>query len=664
MPKWKTSKYFKDDVYIIGDWKFDLITKFPHTKYVAADAETHLYYNGKQITDDEAYNLYKENGQNWIKKNIEVRPYAFTLADRDNFVICKNIEDFITLCAMLNVKRVFWYNTKFDFALFDYYFLTNGWIQSDSRVKELDGRQKLPDKTYQSLDGDFGQRYQMRIWKKYINRQSHEKVHSFRMVDICNVFSGGLAYNLKSWNITENGKEMRKLTMNYENAWFSDEDIKYMYHDTKGLYLLTEKIEETIKEISGFSLFNGDYITAGGLAKKSLLKFMFGASNKDNIDLFKRCFPITAEEDKNFRKLDLYLGGKSFVNPYKKAIVQHGIYKYDVNSMYPDKMRNMAYPFGKPKHINDLSQVDNKHVYIIKLKYIVGEVKKNCVPIWQESRTGDYVEFIREYNERYIWLEELREIENWYDISYEIDDILAYKARYPLGVVKYVDTFYDIKCKSKGAVKNGAKLFLNSAYGKIAQRIERIKCHYEMSPDGYVRLVKEGEELDERSMLSVVVGSRITALARTHLMTYIREICGENIRENFIYCDTDSVHSLSEYKDTDNIRLGKMKFEGYYTDGLYLAPKTYLLYDGEHYEVNCKGVNTNVVANEIKDCRDFTEATQVFRPNRTFKCLCGLNTKGGKALIYVDKMIVHDDKMIIRDSNDDWEVIESGKRDE
>lgn len=287
MSKWKSLKYFKDDIYIIGDWNFDKVTKFPHTKYIAADSETHLYYNGRHITDDEAYNFYKNNGQQWVKQNIEVRAYAFTLADKDNFVICKNIEDFLTVCAMLNVKRVFWYNTKFDFALFDYYFLTNGWKQSQSVIDDMKGRKKLPDKTYQSLDGDFGQRYQMRIWKEYINRQSRKKVHSFRMMDICNIFSGGLAYNLKSWNITENGKDMRKLTMEYESAGFSENDIQYMYNDTKGLYLLAEKIEETIKEISSFSLFNGDYITAGGLAKKSLLKFMFGGSNKDNIDLFK-----------------------------------------------------------------------------------------------------------------------------------------------------------------------------------------------------------------------------------------------------------------------------------------------------------------------------------------------------------------------------------------
>ena len=62
--------------------------------------------------------------------------------------------------------------------------------------------------------------------------------------------------------------------MDYVIAKIED-DIDYMIADTKGLHLLAEKIDKAVLEISGFSLFKGDYITAGGLAKKSLLKFMF-----------------------------------------------------------------------------------------------------------------------------------------------------------------------------------------------------------------------------------------------------------------------------------------------------------------------------------------------------------------------------------------------------
>ena len=76
----------------------------------------------EQLKDyDTVYNLYKQYGQAWIKKNLEVRAYAFTLSDGENFALFQNAEDFLTACAMFNVKRVFWYNAKSDFAIFDYY---------------------------------------------------------------------------------------------------------------------------------------------------------------------------------------------------------------------------------------------------------------------------------------------------------------------------------------------------------------------------------------------------------------------------------------------------------------------------------------------------------------------------------------------------------------
>ena len=141
-------------------------------------------------------------------------------------------------------------------------------------------------------------------------------------------------------------------------------------------------------------------------------------------------------------------------------------------------------------------------------------------------------------------------------------------------------------------------------------------------------------------------------------MKYIRDICGPDISENFIYCDTDSVHALKSYDKCDDKKLGFMKCEGIYEKGLYLAPKTYLMYDGK-YEVHCKGVNTDVVAKEIKG-KSFDDACDIFRPLRTFRCLSGLNVKGGKALVYVDKMILNDDNIkIVKDSYGELEEIDN-----
>ena len=632
---------FEQDIYVDGI-KFYPYKETEHYEIISADTETKLYYNDKLLTEQEAYILFRDNGQGWFKQNVEVRAYAFTISTGKGFACFQCIEDFLLACALLNVKVVFWYNARFDFAIFDYYFLTHGWKDATYRIEQNNGRyQHLPDKTYTSLNGEFGQRYQMQVWKSYRNNNTKEVVHKFKMLDICNISGGGLAKNLEDWKITdENGNPIRKLTMDYVESSF-EEDMPYMVADVKGLYYLALTIDKTLKEITGFSLINCEYMTAGGLAIKTLLKFMYGQQDfRKNRGLFKSDFPMDAKKDKYLRENHLYLGGKCLVNPYKRGVVQKHVYKYDVNSMYPAQMREMLYPYGNPVVSKEYYKTND--IKVLCISAVCGIIKKDKIPIFQDFETKEFEETLYIPDKFLIWEEELQELEKWYDMCYNIEYVTYYKCNKCKGAQNFVDTFYEIKKNSKGAVKNGAKLELNSSYGKLAQKIERAKIQYVLSADGYVHLERIGESIDTKSMLSVLVGSRVTALARTCLMQYIREICHENVKDNFIYCDTDSVHALTEYKDTDDKALGKMKNEGVFRYALYLAPKSYLMqdYDGK-YEVHCKGVNTCVVKKEL-DGKTFLEATDIFTANRTFKTLCGVNCKGGKALVYVDKVILND----------------------
>ena len=644
---WSTNKIFKEPFVNIGNWNLNHYKNFPHCDFLSADTETKLYYKNKLLTEEEAHDFYTKNGAKWCRININVKAYAYMISDGNNFALFQNIEDFLLCCAMMLVKKIFWYNAKFDFALFDYYFETNFWKTSEELISTFGyDRKKLPDKTYQSLNGDFGQRYQLRIWKEYKNHSGNFKVHNFKMLDICNIYGGGLRKNLEDWKIVDkNNEKVRKLEMDYVNASVEN-DLQYMINDTKGLHLLAEKINETIEKISGFSLFNGDYITAGGLAKKSFLKFCFYKDKtNENLKLFKQFFPMTPTKDREFRKYKLYQGGKCLVSPYKIGKIQKNIYKYDINSMYPTQMRNMLYPLGEGKIVKEFSNDKNK-LYIVRISHILGFMKENMIPVWYDTLTGNYREKFYEEEEKYYWLEELRELENYYYLEYKIEEIIEYEGKIFIGAQNYVDNYYKIKKESSGVIRNGAKLFLNSAYGKIAQRIERVNCEYRLSEEGYIHLVKFEEELDEKSMMSVVVGSRITALSRVLLMEYIRKICKNNPKKYFVYCDTDSVHALCEFKDTNEKELGKMKSEGIYEFGKYLAPKTYLLYHNIEenkfeYEVHCKGVNTNVVLEEMKKCKDFYEASEKFKSGITYRCLTSLNCIGGKALIYIDKVLLN-----------------------
>jgi len=647
MVKWQQNKIFDMPFIVIGNWDFSTYEKFSHCKFVSADTETKLYYKNELLTEQKAYEFYKTYGAKWCRQNIVVKAYAFMLSDGENFALFQCIEDFIKCCATMLVEKVFWYNAKFDFAIFDYYFAINHWERSQDVVESFNKQKhKIHSNVFQSMDGDFGQRYQLRIWKSYKNRNYNVKVHNFKMIDICNIFGGGLRRNLEDWGIVDNtGKEVRKLTMDYVNASIEN-DIEYMIADTKGLHLLAIKINDKIKEISGYSLFDGDYITAGGLAKKSLLNFMFGDKKvRPNMKIFKQLFPMTVEEDKNYRDFKLYQGGKCFVSPYYINKIVKNIYKFDVNSMYPHKMRTMLYPVGHPKIVDKIIKKDRK-LFIIKIKNIYGYLKENMVPTWYDVITNEYQFQVFEEKSQYFWLEEIEMLEKYYNLTYEIEQIMEFDGYYLKGAQNYIDTYYDIKSKSKGAIKQGAKLFLNSAYGKLAERVEKVSCHYELSEDGYMHLVKGETQIDEKSLMSILVGSRITSLARVQLMDYIIKICKGNPKKYFLYCDTDSVHALCDFKDTDDKALGKMKNEGVYEYGKYLAPKTYILYNelsknNKEYEVHTKGVNVYVVENELKKCKDFQSASELFKAGVQYKCLSSLNCIGGKALIYIDKVLLN-----------------------
>ena len=125
----RMAKHFKKPYYTYGEWRLDAYSTFPHEDYLSADTETKLYLDGKQISDSELYSITSKlkKPNKYIKEHIEVRAYAYMLSNGKDFALFQDIEDFITACAMFNVTRVFLYNVRFDYAIFDYYLLTNGW---------------------------------------------------------------------------------------------------------------------------------------------------------------------------------------------------------------------------------------------------------------------------------------------------------------------------------------------------------------------------------------------------------------------------------------------------------------------------------------------------------------------------------------------------------
>lgn len=654
--KWSKSDLFKKKFIVVGKWNLNSIYSFPREKVLSADTETHHYFNSQKLQNAELSKLYKDNGAEWTREHVEVRGYAYMLSNGTDFVLFQCIEDFIKAVSLFGCKKVIWYNAKFDFTQFDYYFLKHKWKQENEEVKKLKTKRrygKMPANTFDNTMDEMGHRYKMTIWIERTTKSYHNQVFKFEMVDLLNIIPGSsLRTQLEQWGIVdETGEEVRKLEMDYVNDTIED-SIQYMINDTKGLHLLAEKVDRALFDTTGYSFIKGDFMTAGGLAKKVMYDKMFRTKDKAQIKLLMRTFfPMTPEYDKLLRDNNLYKGGLCFINPMYVGKSMRNIYKYDVNSMYPAQMYDMLYPTEEGEKLNKLPPLKERSnkLYIICLKRLSGHMKPNRVPVWKDSLTGDFVEDFEERDTRMIWLEELEELEWWYDLEYTIEYVIQYKGRHCKGLKDYIDTFYTMKKTAKGSPRSCAKLLLNSAYGKWAQRIEAKNLMLEMTGN-HVHIINNSSQstYDISQMMSVVVGSKITSNARICLLHFIREICKDNPKKYFIYCDTDSVHALVPYDKCDDKELGKMKCEGVYSFGKYLAPKTYLMYEPtlkDKWDIHTKGVNTSVVRKVIERCKDFETASKVFAPqykghNITFKCLTALNVIGGKALILVDKMLL------------------------
>lgn len=639
-----------------------------HFSYAAADTEARIYIDNVLVTNEQLLVLGQDKPVSWFREHAYVDVYAWQLYFDKYFAYADTFDEFLTLLKRHQIHSVWWYNAKYDFAHIDYILLTTGW-QLKAKPQEA--------KEYYSLHSDQGQRYTLQLMIP-----KGESVHQVRFYDFYNFFPSGLAKLLVDFDIRdENNLPVRKLSADYQ----AGASAEYMEVDVKGLFLLLVKFGKMLEEEFGITVLGAkpQVMTAGSLAKRILLSEMYGSNDpKFNIAVFKQLHPIGYELDDKVRGHGLYRGGICIVNEkYQNTLLSFPIYKFDANSMYPSVMEVMPDLRCCPKRIKvyDLNKYpSSQYVRIFCITELCGTLRKDYVSTWYDNTTKEYTD--KPYIERgidkpfYIFEQELQEMEKWYDIEYSMQECIVVRQGENL-YHKFVDKFYKIKSESKTSnpcLFNFAKLCLNSAYGKLAQNPRRLATHRELNEAGTVHLVADGWEIDEDSSLNVIVGAYVTALARIKLLSSIREICG-NVKRNFVYCDTDSIHSRVPYEKTDPKTLGAWKYEGCFEHSKYLAPKTYFNMNGDiasedNFFLHTKGVPQKYVFPELAG-KSLRQIAYSFAPDVFFPALMGLNIKGGKALIPCKKMICTKSNVIVLDKDlfyteldDDKELNETVRR--
>lgn len=672
-----------DDIYVVYEkgknWQQ------PSKAITAAfDTETLTYIDGKIKSNRYIFNKLKGCTDNEKRQRLRCDVWAWQCYDEQNgFFMTNDFETFVTYHAIAGYKHVWCYNATFDFAQIDYKILVENkekWKQHKRKDENSKAYNKSQAWTYESLHNAEGARYSYKLWVPYrdsVNRHKH--VHACDYRDFMKILPGGLERLLNELDVEDlEGNKIRKLKMDYQNVKvekLSQDELNYCCNDVKGLYFAIKKFDKTVKEQTGneCSIFgNGtNVMTAGGLAKAELLRSMYPLekNKRDRVKKYQKEHPVTEAQDKFYRKTYLYRGAICTLNKkYKgklltKKMLKRKMNRYDVNSEYPFAMDSIQDLIDKPLTMTMQYYLANKKEYkkdyevIFLCNHITGFLRDGMIATWYDCRLKEYVEIIEEDYRHCLFEDELDEYEKWYDLAYSVEKVILYKkGQYVFR--NFVRNNFEKKNKAKhenlATLSKFSKLLLNSAYGKLAERIEKKTGHYEENSEtGCVHFVEDETETSTKSMLSVVVGSKITSFARCYILSKIREICGCDkkngkplVADKFVYIDTDSIHAFADYNG-DAFKLGELKCEAECEAVKYIMPKTYIDIDSiengiaKSYEIHSKGLATTIVTKKLQQYKKLTlkRIDKIFNYGQKFLTLQAMNVRGGKVLIPVEKYL-------------------------
>lgn len=315
--------------------------------------------------------------------------------------------------------------------------------------------------------------------------------------------------------------------------------------------------------------------------------------------LFAKWFPkLPLPIDDDIRRA--YKGGYTFGprkyigKPQGKGLV------LDVNSLYPFIMYSKALPYGRPIFEAGLPEVSDDYPLNVFTVTITARLKKNHIPILQ-IKAGSL------YNP----IDYLETIDTPTTITVTNIDWEMYNKHYDIHVIEYhggwkfhaandmfkayIDKWSKIKAESEGGLREIAKLYLNSLYGKFGSN-PRVSGKYPVLEDDIVKLKPLPEDIKDPVYTAMAVF--ITAYARKHIITAAQECYPV-----FAYCDTDSLHLLTdeipENLEIHQKKMGAYKLEYYFSDALYMGPKKY--FENEcpgncNHNAGCSGVKHRHIA--------------------------------------------------------------------
>lgn len=351
-------------------------------------------------------------------------------------------------------------------------------------------------------------------------------------------------------------------------------------------------------------------------------KFFKSEEDKKSDILFKTVYPSPNYFIDRFVRQS-YFGGLStvhFDNVKKYQQRKNKIGKvYDVNSLYPYIMKSRLLPYGVgiynkfPYKALDQVKKDLYPLYIQEITIQEMRIKPNKMAFVQVKNDTGFngreviSENINIYGDRQeITLTLCNPLldllfENYDVVSYKLGGHIAFRGQYQL-FENYLNFWGEIKKRSKGANREIAKLRQNALYGKFGtsgdNEMTEIKCM-----DNTFKIINTHKTVTSDSIY-VAMSSFITSYAKQYLVHAINDNY-----ENFLYCDTDSLHLFGENVkgiEIDSKKYGAWDNEMIFNDFRYIGSKRYAEKDinTNQWTIKCCGLSDSVMK-QVTDIETF-----------------------------------------------------------
>jgi len=416
---------------------------------------------------------------------------------------------------------------------------------------------------------------------EYIDKRTGKQVTQYKYVDFYDSYAilpTSLAKLLDAYGLAgDKGK------VDYSLFW-NDE-----YWETIGKPYLEQDCRSLAAVIKAH---NDKVLSLGGKIKPTLASTAMG--------LYRATY-MPCEIYRNEEYNDLfrhgYIGGR--VEVFRKYM-KHG-YCYDINSLYPYAMASYQYPVGPVERRDSFQRGDVG--FILATVTVKPETYIPVLPYRKHTKKGNKIIFpvgrfsgmftIQEF-EFALDMGQLDDYTIHYVYVFETTDLFS----------DYVETLYDVRLHAESKFHRLLyKLWLNSLYGKFAQRESRqslvINPHIDDIESGeinpYVKELNIWSKETERdaSYIIVSIGAMITGYTRLTLAEHLIRV--HNAGYEIYYCDTDSIYTNAPpdvFAISD--KLGDWKQEYEIVHGDFLYPKTYRVQttDGK-WIIKSKGLRIN-----------------------------------------------------------------------